>query len=231
MSTSTLGFTLRLAASRSDLREACAVRSQAYGHHLPEVGRRFAEPDTLDHADGTAVLLCRDKQSGQGIGTARVQTSQHGPLTLEGSLILPSWLAGQPRAEITRLSVLGGADPLTKLCLMKACYLYCLASQVRWMVIGARSEALIRNYRRLGFRDVFGADDLVPLAHAGGLPHRMLAFDVNNAYGHWQRDGHALFAFMVETFHPDLQIVDSPLAQTHAGAQRPAQALRLVAAA
>ena len=231
MSTSTLGFTLRLACTRADLREACAIRSQAYGHHLPEVGRRFAEPEALDHAEGTAVLLCRDKTSGQGIGTARIQSSRSGPLMLENSLILPAWLAGQPRAEITRLSVLGGADPLAKLCLMKASYLHCLASQVRWMVIGARNEALIRNYRRLGFRDVFGPDDRVPLAHAGGLPHRMLAFDVNAAYGHWQRDGHALFAFMVETFHPDLQLIESPLAQRQAPNPAMAQALRLVAAA
>jgi hypothetical protein len=99
---------------------------------------------------------------------------------------------------------------LAKLCLMKAGYLYCLASQVRWMVIGARNEALIRNYRRLGFKDVLSPDDRVPLAHAGGLPHRILAFDVTSAERQWVAAGHPLYQFMVETFHPDLRLFQSP---------------------
>jgi hypothetical protein len=206
MATCTLGFTLRQATSSDDLHEACAVRSQAYGHHMPELGDRFAEPDGLDRAHGTAVFLCRDKTTGRGTGTLRIQVSAFGPLLLENSLILPSWLAGMPRAEITRLSVLAGADPLTKLCLMKASYLFCLASQLRWMVIGARNDALIRNYRRLGFRDVLGPDDRVPLAHAGGLPHRMLAFDVVAAERAWAAAKHPLYTFMVETLHEDLQL-------------------------
>ena len=37
---------------------------------------------------------------------------------------------------------------------MKASYLFCLASQVRWMVIGARSEALERQYTRIGFHNL-----------------------------------------------------------------------------
>ena len=214
MATCKLGFTLRLATSSDDVSEACTVRAQAYGHHVPEMGGRFAEPDALDQAEGTAVFLCRDKATGRGIGTLRIQPSAFGPLLLENSLILPNWLAGTPRAEITRLSVLAGADPLAKLCLMKASYLFCLASQMRWMVIGARNEALIRNYRRLGFKDVLGPDDRVPLAHAGGLPHRILAFDVSSAERTWVEARHPLYAFMVDTFHEDLQLFQ---------AQRPAR--------
>ena len=226
MAICTLGFTLRLATSDEDVDEACAVRSQAYGHHLPEMGTRLAAPDALDQAEGTAVFLCRDKASGRGIGTARIQVSGFGPLLLEKSLILPNWLAGMPRAEITRLSVLAGADPLAKLCLMKASYLFCLASQLRWMVIGARNEALIRNYRRLGFRDVLGPDDRVPLAHAGGLPHRILAFNVTSAEHAWVEARHPLYGFMVETFHEDLQLF-----QRHAPVPRPQHSERQLAAA
>lgn len=220
MATCTLGFTLSLATSRDDLQEACAVRARAYGHHVPEMAGRFAEPDALDHAEGTAVFLCRDKASGRGTGTLRIQASAFGPLLLENSLILPGWLAAAPRAEITRLSVLAGADPQTKLCLMKASYLYCLASQLRWMVIGARNEALIRNYRRLGFKDVLNPDDRVPLAHAGNLPHRILAFDVTAAERRWVEAGHPLYAFMVETFHEDLQLFQSQRATRQPQPQR-----------
>lgn len=208
MASSELSFTIGLARSEAALRAACAVRAQAYGHHLPTLGQQLAEPDALDRQRGAAVLLCRDKAGGAPVGTARIQRTMQGLLQIEHSVILPRELAEQPRAEITRLAVAPGADPLTRLALMKAGYLYCLASQVRWMVIGARSEALIRIYRKLGFRDVLGPDDRVPLAHAGGLPHRILAFDVTAAERTWLAARHGLYPFMIETFHPDLQLFE-----------------------
>lgn len=207
METATFGFVVRLATSEQDLREARAVRAAAYGHHDPEMGPKFGEVESLDQAEGTVVLLCRDKKSGQGVGTARIQVSAFGPLVLENSLSLPDWLANRPRAQISRLAVLAGADPLVKLCLMKSSYQYCLATQVRWMVIGARSAALIRNYRSLGFKDVFGPGEWMPLASGGGLPHRILAFDVVGAKAAWQATKNRLYGFMAETFHADLQVL------------------------
>lgn len=212
MSSSTLGFTLQPVASRGDLFDACAVRAQAYGHHVPELGSRLAQPDALDYAAGTTVFLCRDKANGQAIGTMRIQTSHAGALLMEQSVTLPVWLSAVPRAEITRLAVSVGADPLTKLCLMKASYLFCMAQRVQCMVIGARNEALIRNYRRLGFRDVFGPDQFMPLAHTGGLPHRILSFDVLAAERAWAAVRHPLYGFMVQTVHEDLKI-ELPAAQ------------------
>jgi hypothetical protein len=206
MSSCTLGFALQPAASHEDLLEACAVRAQAYGRHLPEIGAHLAQPDTLDHAPGTTVFLCRDKASGRATGTMRIQTSHAGALMMEQSVTLPDWLATVPRAEITRLAVSVGADPLTKLCLMKASYLFCVAQHVEWMVIGARKEALIRNYRRLGFIDALGHDEFVPLAHTGGLMHRILAFDVLAAERAWAAARHPLYGFMVETAHEDLKV-------------------------
>jgi hypothetical protein len=207
MSSCTLGFALQPAASHDDLLDACAIRAQAYGRHLPEMGARLAEPDALDQAPGTTVFLCRDKASGRATGTMRIQTSHAGALMMERSVTLPGWLAAVPRAEITRLAVSVGADPLTKLCLMKASYLFCVAQQVQWMVIGARNEALMRNYRRLGFIDALGHDELVPLAHTGGLMHRILAFDVFTAERAWAAVRHPLYGFMVQTLHEDLKVV------------------------
>jgi len=212
MSSCTLGFALQPAASHGDLLDACAIRAQAYGRHLPEMGARLAEPDALDQAPGTTVFLCRDKATGHATGTMRVQTSHAGALMMERSVTLPDWLAAVPRAEITRLAVSVGADPLTKLSLMKASYLFCVAQHVQWMVIGARNEALIRNYRRLGFIDALGHDELVPLAHTGGLMHHILAFDVFAAERAWAAARHPLYGFMVQTLHEDLK-VDLPARQ------------------
>jgi len=216
MGVCTLGFTLGLASSRDDLLDACAVRADSYGRHLPELRQHLIEPDPLDLCEGTAVFLCRDKASGLATGTMRIQTSHFGALRMEDSLALPGWLAGAPRVEITRLAVRVGSDPLTKLCLMKASYLYCVAQQMHWMVIGARNEALIRNYRRLGFRDVLGRDEQVPLLHTGGLLHRILAFDVMAAKSAWAAAKHPLYGFMIDTLHEDLRL--DPV-RTRAGKQ------------
>lgn len=206
MATDTLSFTVRLAATGADLQDACSVRGGSYGHHLGDLGERFAASEPLDHAEGTAVLICRDKATGDAVGTARIQTSAFGPLEMEESLDLPDWLADQPRAEITRLAVVSGADSRVKLSLMKASYLYCLANQMHWMVISARNEALIRNYRRLGFGNVLADDERIPLAHVGNLPHSILSFDVVGAERSWKAASHPLYNFMVDTFHADLQL-------------------------
>lgn len=209
METGTFGFSVRMATSDRDFREACAVRAAAYGHHDPGMGPKFGEVEALDREEGTAVLLCRDKTSGECIGTARIQVSAFGPLVLEHSIQLPDWLANKPRAQISRLAVVAGADPLVKLCLMKVSYQYCLATQVRWMVIGARSGALIRNYRSLGFKDVFGHGDWRPMASGGGLLHQILAFDVLGAKAAWQATRNRFYGFMEETYHADLQVVSA----------------------
>jgi hypothetical protein len=75
-------------------------------------------------------------------------------------------------------------------------------------VIGARSDALVRLYKRLGFTDALDAP--LPLAHAGGLQHHVLAFDVVAAERTWHAGQHGLYGLMVETFHPDLQLFDEP---------------------
>jgi len=201
-----LGFTLQWVSSSRDLLDACAVRAQAYGRHLPEMAQQLAEPDALDFDPATTVFVCRDKADGRATGTMRIQSSAGGPLLMESSLSLPPWLRSHTRAEITRLAVRVGADPLTRLSLWKASYLYCMANQLNWMIVGARNEALIRNYRRLGFVDVFEPDQLMPLAHTGGMPHRIMAFNVASAERTWAAVRHPLYGFMVQTQHEDLQL-------------------------
>ncbi len=208
------GFSVRLAQADQDLRDACAVRALAYGHHDPELGSGLGQIETLDRAPGTVVLLCRDLVSGVCQGTVRIQVSGFGPLALELSLRLPDWLQGRSRAQISRLAVAPGASTVVKLLLMKACYQYCLATQIRWMVIGARSAALIRNYRSLGFRDVFDADAWIPLASGGGLAHQILTLDVAAAKEAWQATRNRLYGFMTESVHAQVLASNDDLAAT-----------------
>ncbi|HJV60273.1 MAG TPA: hypothetical protein VJ743_04965 [Albitalea sp.] len=208
MTTSTLSFTIRPVANGIDLRRACEVRAESYGHHVPGWRQSFIEPDTLDHDASATVLLCEDKNTGAAIGTARIQTAQQGPLLIERCIDVPAAMARQGRAEITRLSAVRGADMLVKVALWKATYLYCQATQSRWMIIGARNEALVRQYRRLGFQDVHPEGQMVPLRHAGGVMHRVLAMDTYAAERNWLERQHGLYDFVFETYHPDIQIMD-----------------------
>jgi len=216
-----LPYTVGMATTVDDLRKACAIRRLAYSHHDPEIGDKLGLIEPLDLADGTAVLFCRDKAGDECIGTIRVQVSGFSPLLLEQSVELPEWLAQKSRAQISRLAVLAGADPRVKLSLMKASYQYCVAMQVRWMVIGARSAALIRNYRSLGFRDVFEDGAWRALASVGGLPHQILAFDVAGAETAWRSTRNRLYGFMT----------DKPLADLHQHAANDSQLQPLADAA
>lgn len=210
MTTAHLDFTVGLAAGRTDLADIAALRAQAYGHHLPTLATAMAAPDAADNAPGASVLLCRDKASGRAIGSARIQRNHPAPLAIEASIRLPEACASLPRAEITRLAIAPGASALVRPMLVKACWLAAVASQVRLLVIGARSAALVRLYTGLGFTPLPGCDGPVPLAHAGQLPHHVLCFDVVSAERRWHASGHALYGFMVETWHPDLQLLAEP---------------------
>jgi hypothetical protein len=202
----TLSFKVRIARTPQELQAACRVRALSYGHHLPQLHATLAEPDLLDADENTVVVLCVDKVSGSAVGTARFQTNAGGLLLIEHSVTVPEAMRTDTRAEITRLSAVPGADPMVKLCLMKASYLFCMATQVRWMVIGARNEALVRQYRRLGFTDLFEDGRTVPLLHAGRLEHRVLSFNVTAAERTWREPRHPLYEFIFETAHADIEL-------------------------
>jgi hypothetical protein len=192
-------------ASDVALDEACAVRAESYGHHLPALRRDYAEPDELDRTGSASTFLALDKASGAAVGSVRVQLGGVGrKLLLEGSYAAPEWLALLPRAELTRMSVVAGADPLVRLLLWKAGLFYCLANQIRCMVIGARKPALIRQYQALGFERL--STEAVPFVHAGNLPHHVLWFDVTTLERRWHAARHRLYGFMFGTHHPDLDL-------------------------
>ena len=214
----TLEFTLRRVRDHAGLQAARSVRSRAYGRHLPAWREPMLEPDLADAASGARVLLCRAKADGEPIGTLRLQCSDDAPLAIDAGVCLPAALQRGRRVEATRFAVPAGAPPLVRAALMKACYWHCRARAVDWIVIGARHPALIRIYLGLGFADVHDDARLVPLAHAGGLPHRILALDVRGAAAAWRAAGHRWTAFMLETFHPDIEVDDAlelPAAAPH----------------
>ena len=206
MSSLAHNFEVCIASTEAELSQACIVRQVAYGHHLGgEAVAGFSSVESLDRAPGTAVLLCRDKVTGEVVGTARINVGHEAhSLLIERHVILPRQIATRLRAEVTRLAVLPGANGLVKLCLMKAVYHYCLANGIDWLVIAARNDALGRTYRGLGFQDFLAPGQMMPLAYAGNLPHYIFTMDVQGAEPAWRQSGHRLLGFMMDMSQQDV---------------------------
>jgi hypothetical protein len=234
LSKTTFSFEVRIARSTDDLEAACQVRSLAYGRHTPSLRAQLSDPEPLDNSPGVVVLVCRDKNSGRPIGSARVQSSAYGPLLIERSVTIPSDIVHDSRAEVTRLSVIPGGDPQAKLALFKSVYLCCLVMQVRWMIVGARSDSLRGQYEKLGFEPLVRGEPnlaMIPLVHTGNIPHHVLRFDVTSAERHWHEHSNSLYRFMFRTFHPDMHLLSSAApSETRVGLQQSANTKRKTAA-
>jgi hypothetical protein len=203
--TERMPFTIRIVADRPSLQKAIVMRKLAYSRHLPDFARKMTIEEG-DHDPGTVVLLAESKLDGGPLGTMRIQTNQFAPLAVEQSVALPDWLQGARLAEATRLGVAGGMiGRVVKIGLCKALFLYCQQQQIDWMVITARSP-LDREYEAMLFHDVFEKNAFLPMAHVGGLPHRVLAKPVAVARQRWAEVRHPLFQFVFQTHHPDIDL-------------------------
>lgn len=208
MLTERLPFTVKLVTSEEDLAKAVSIRYQAYARHLPTVAATLDRPEALDRDEGTVVVVAESKLDGAPIGTMRIQSNRNKKLALEHSVDLPEWLKGESIIEIARFGVAEGRiGRLVKTVLVKAGFQYCLLNDIDWLVIAARSP-LDKQYEKLLFQDVFPDLGFIPMQHAGNIPHRVLAFDVSNAYERWTNANHPLFNFMCKTHHPDLRLVN-----------------------
>lgn len=201
-----LPFTVRLVQDEVQLAKALHIRQSAYGRHVPDLARRLGSAERCDSDPGAVILLAESKLDGAPLGTMRIQSNRHYPLLLEQSVTLPEWLRGRPLAEATRLGVAREAGGrLAKVVLFKAYFLHCLQTAIEWMVVAGRSP-LDRQYAALLFQDVFPEQGYIPMAHAGNIPHRVLAFEVNTAERRWREARHPLYDFVFRTRHPDLHL-------------------------
>jgi hypothetical protein len=205
-----LPFTIRRVHDSIDLSKAVKVRHAAYARHVPEFARTLALPEACDHEDDTVVLLAESRLDGSPLGSVRIQTNFYRPLHLEESIVLPAWLQGRRLAEVTRLGVEEGRiGRLVKVGLMKAMFEYWEQNGVEYAIATGRAP-IDRQYEQLLFTDVFEDKAMVPLAHVGGIPHRVMAFDVPTAEERWRAANHPLLAFFRQTYHPDIDIGEAP---------------------
>jgi hypothetical protein len=207
--TERLPFTVKIARNESQLAKAVLIRSEAYGRHWPNLTNHLREPESQDRNPSSLVLLAESKISGQPLGTMRIDTNLGSHLQIERDFELPDNIRNSPIAYVTRLGVKQGRiGTLVKLCLFKSIYRYCLANQLGWVLAGVRPPN-DRDYIRLGFQDLAHSGALVPITSSGGIPVRILALDIVSAERQWHSANNPLYAFMLTTFHPDIEIFNS----------------------
>lgn len=206
VTTERLPFTVTEVTTQDQLFKAVALRYEAYARHLPELAAHLRGPEPQDTQPGYTVLLAESRLDGSALATVRLQTNDAGPLGMESSFPLPSWMRGRRLAEATRLAVSRATHGrFITTVMFKAYFQFCLARDIDWMAICARSP-LDRIYLSLQFEDIVAGGEYLPLHHSGDIPHRALAFNVRTAEPRWRAGKHPLYAFMGLTHHPDLQV-------------------------
>lgn len=225
-----LPFTIRVVSNIRDLEKAVRIRHAAYMRHVPGFAQELTLPENSDSEQGVVVLLAESKFDGSPVGTMRIQTNDYKPLSLEESVVLPEAYRARRLAEATRLGVTQErVGRMVTTALFKAFFLYCRQNRIDYMVITARSP-VDRQYDRLMFKDVDPALGYVPFKHVGGMPHRVMALDVNGAERLWSEARHPLLNFILHTFHEDINVVGTSLYQSRfPNADSPAVAVNTVA--
>ena len=201
-----LGFTVRVVDNAMDLARVRHLRALAYGHHLPLLAAQFGQADPLDEDPDVVIFCAEDKVTGEIVGSCRIQVNRSRPLQIHSCIEEPPHLRGLLASEITRLVVHPSyGDRLVRMALVKACHLHNIATQVAGIYAGSR-PALMRQYRALGFSDLYGDSREVPLSYAGGIPHRILWLDSVRAEADWSAMKHPYYKFVFRTWHPDIMI-------------------------
>jgi hypothetical protein len=204
-----LPFTVTVVRDAEALRSAVQVRHAAYARHLPDVARGMRGAETWDFADGTVVLVARSKLDGTPLGTVRLHSNEFQPLPVEQSFKLPSDFDGLRLVELTRFAIPPASNgSVLKIALLKAGLLCSKALGGQRMVLTARAP-LDRMYERLLFTDVDPVAGFIPMAHVGGLPHRVLWQGVDETKENLHAANHPLYQFLFGTVHPDIDVHDS----------------------
>ena len=175
-----LPFTVKLVRTEAQLAKAVKVRADAFLRHAPQLGRQLLEPEAADRAPGNVVLLAESKETGEPEGSIRIETNFDSLTEFEALLPLPEQFEGKTLAQVSRLGIrTGPGGTLIKQALFKALYRFCLATQIDFMMVAARTpqDAQAVRVRRRGRRAPLAAigASFVPL-HDQRVPpgHRNL---------------------------------------------------------
>ena len=199
-----LPFVVRI-ASEKDMEKIAALRAAAYGKHMPALAGKLRQPEACDYELGCEVFVAASKLDGSLLGTLRTHANVLKPLPLQASIRLPESFQGMRMVEATRLCVISHSNSsLVRSALFKALFQYCNAQKVDFIMAAGR-KPIDRIYDALLFSDVAEPGKLYPMAHASGLPHRVMCLR-SAAQASWAAAQHPLYKFVFETKHADIDL-------------------------
>ena len=204
LSIENLPFVVRIASER-DMGKIAALRTATYGKHLPDLAGKLNQPEACDYELGCEVIVAASKLDGSLLGTLRTHANVLKPLPLQASIRLPERFQEMRMVEATRLCVISHShSSLVRNALFKALFQYCHAQNVD-LIMAAGRRPVDRIYDALLFSDVAEPGKFYPMAHANGLPHRVMCLR-SAAQSSWAAAQHPLYRFVFETEHADIDL-------------------------
>lgn len=204
MITEHLPFQIKI-VTQEQIIQVARVRSEAYGRHLPELGSALAKPEPADFEEG-CVVVAATSRDGAILGTIRFHCNSKKPLPLQASIELPEKFQNAKLCEATRLSVLRSKySSVVRDAIFKACTIFTLQQRIDWMLAAGRAP-VDRLYDRMFFEDIYEANKYFPMAHAGGLPHRVMSLSPRTVDDLWRTRKQPLHEFFFKTNHPDIDV-------------------------
>jgi hypothetical protein len=201
-----LPFRIRLAVDSEDLAHAVALRSDAYGRHVPALKEAFCVPEEEDHHADAILLLAESKLDGSVLGSLRLLTNTFRPLGIEREVTLPARFQGSRLLEARRLTVRNGSQGrMVTTALSKALYEICHALEIDYVLITARRPVDLM-YRAMQFDNALGEGKSIRLSDVSNLPHGLYYLPIQDADRLWRNAQCPMYSFMALTEHPDIQI-------------------------
>lgn len=199
-----------MARSETDLLQAVAVRTQAYGRHVPGMEAVLKAPEPDDYRDDAVLLLAESKEDGQILGSMRLVTNARHPLHLEQEIDLPALFHGRKLLESWRLTVRNCQQArMVSAALYKSLYEVSFHSGIDYVLVVAR-HPVDRIYKSMQFKEALGGQKLA-LSNTLNLPHGLYYLPVREADALWKKASCPLYPFMALTRHPDIDIDHSAI--------------------
>jgi hypothetical protein len=203
--TQALPFRVRMAQGEADLRRALAVRTQAYGKHVPGMEEALKEPENDDFRKDAVLLMAESKATGQVLGSVRLVSNIQQPLLMEHEVDLPARFVGRALMGAWRLTVLNcEAARMVASAFYKSLYEVSFHAGIDYVLVTAR-RPVDRLYKAMQFQDALGGQKVI-LSDTLNLPHGLYYLPVREADTLWRAAQCPLYPFMALTRHPDIEI-------------------------
>lgn len=199
---------IRIARTEEHIRQAVAVRYQAYAEKLTGLASDVATKEDLDRTLDPVILLAENLDRSQVIATARLNSGP-GVRDLLAQVDMPPSYEEDRLGYFSRMAAVGhpGEKKIARGLLHKALLQICMAKQIDRMLLlvgNVRSKL----YMPWGFKPVF-PDGVVCPEIVHGRPVKLYQLETRKAEQKALEIGGPLYDFLFRTLHQEIEIFNS----------------------